>query len=120
MPKIYKPFNVMKNTDALERLRQPAAILYGQIGPPPDHFDMDDQVSWVDLVTAAPVGRLEKQHRKFVELTANVLSKVRRGEANRTSVKLLGECLHDMGLTPVRKSTPAARIAVLHMKKSMD
>ena len=109
MPKRYKPFDVMKVTDSRERLsRRRPRILYGAVGPPRQSLDMDGQVAWLDLVVAAPPGRLERHHCFFLEMTAMILSTVRRGEANKRTVKLLGRNLRDMGLTPGTELAAAA------------
>ncbi len=98
----------MKVTDARKRLGEGATILYGAIGPPPERLEMDDQVAWLDIVAAAPAGRLERHHRIFLELTAGLLSMVRRGVGGKTIVRLLGTGLRDMGLTPGAEPTPTA------------
>ena len=108
MPKRYKPFDVMRNTGARARLHQPAAILYGEIGPPPARYDEDQRVAWLDIIEAAPPGRLEKHHRWWLDLTAVLLTRVRRAEATKGCVKLLGKSLRDAGLTPGEPPTPAA------------
>lgn len=108
MPKKYKPFDVMKQTGARERLGRGLPIIYGPVGPPRREMEPDDQVAWLDLVVAAPPGRLERHHWMFLEITAGLLSRVRRGEGGKGIAKLLGKSLRDMGLTPGTEPTPAA------------
>ena len=111
MPKKYIPFDVMKETASRKRLAERATILYGAIGSPPKHFDMDQRVAWLDLVSAAPPGRLEAHHRKFLEMVVYNLIQVRSGEANKSMARLLGTLLRDMGLTP--KTTAESQSEVL-------
>ncbi len=99
MPKRYKPFEVMKQTDALERIRTSRAF-YGVMGEPPGWFGDEQQVAWLDLINAAPVGVLEPLYRSYLELTAHTLAQVRKGIGGRGMEKLLGKLLRQMGLTP--------------------
>lgn len=89
MPKTYKPFDVMKRTDAMERLIENAALFYGVVGPPYDHQTLEQKAAWLDLVAAAGAGSIEKKHRMIVVLTARTLSGVRRGDASKGTLKLL-------------------------------
>ena len=119
MPKRYKPFEVMKQTDALERIRASTAF-YGAMGEPPARYDDEQRVAWLDLIDAVPAGVLEPMHCFFLDLTAHTLTQVRRGIGGKGMERELGKLLRKMGLTPGSPSSPTTLLAAFKGKGSVN
>src|SRR5258708_3541777 len=85
----------------------------GPIGSPPDHWGAAKKAIWMELTgEVAPAGVLCRADRYVVELTVELMAKMRdpdhgmgaHGGLPVSAVSILLQCLARLGLTPVDRA----------------
>jgi hypothetical protein len=75
------------------------------LGDPPAHLRPDEQSAWLELAALAPSGVLTASDRWAVELTVQLMVRLRQaGKGPLPQANLLLACLARLGMTPVDRS----------------